>query len=170
VVSCSGSGSFDYRIGRHSARRSPAEPRARRRGGEQLRLSATTATTTANITAATLTPAITASNKTYDGTSSATIACTLTGVVGRRRGQLQRHGELRICRGRHRQDGYEQHPGARWRAGRQLRPVGDDDDDDGQHHGRDADAGDHGEQQDLRRHVERDDQLHADRSWSAATS
>src|SRR6185436_8744227 len=45
-------------------------------------LSGTTATTTANITAATLTPAITATNKTYDGTSSAVISCTLTGVVG----------------------------------------------------------------------------------------
>src|SRR5204862_4319 len=45
-------------------------------------LSSTSASTTANITAATLTPAITAANKTYDGTSSATISCTLTGVVG----------------------------------------------------------------------------------------
>src|SRR6185312_7154072 len=45
-------------------------------------LSATTATTTANITAATLTPAITATSKTYDGTSSAAVSCTLTGVVG----------------------------------------------------------------------------------------
>src|SRR4029078_10074062 len=45
-------------------------------------LSATTATTTANITAATLTPAITATNKTYDATPPAAIGCTLTGVVG----------------------------------------------------------------------------------------
>jgi hypothetical protein len=45
-------------------------------------LSTTSATTTANITAVTLTPAITAANKTYDGTSTAAIACTLTGVVG----------------------------------------------------------------------------------------
>src|SRR6185503_10463448 len=37
---------------------------------------------TANITAATLTPAITASNKTYDSTSSAAISCTVTGVIG----------------------------------------------------------------------------------------
>src|SRR6185436_15125873 len=45
-------------------------------------LSGTTATTTANITAATLTPAITATSKAYDGTSSAVITCTLTGLVG----------------------------------------------------------------------------------------
>src|SRR6185503_4902170 len=45
-------------------------------------LSARSATTTASITAATLTPAITATNKIYDGTSSAAISCTLTGVVG----------------------------------------------------------------------------------------
>src|SRR4029079_6189441 len=45
-------------------------------------LSATTATTTANITAATLTPAITATSKVYDATASAAINCTLTGVIG----------------------------------------------------------------------------------------
>src|SRR6185503_3392011 len=45
-------------------------------------LSATDATTTANITAATLTPAITATNKIYDATASAAISCTLTGVLG----------------------------------------------------------------------------------------
>src|SRR6185503_8593262 len=45
-------------------------------------LSATGATTTANITAATLTPAITATSKTYDSTTAAAINCTLTGVVG----------------------------------------------------------------------------------------
>src|SRR4029077_2514532 len=45
-------------------------------------LTATMATTTANIAAATLTPAITAANKTYDGIAAAAISCTLTGVVG----------------------------------------------------------------------------------------
>ena len=41
-----------------------------------------TATTTANITAATVTPSITASNKTYDGNNTATIASrSLTGVI-----------------------------------------------------------------------------------------
>ncbi len=47
-------------------------------------LSTTTATTTANITAASiLIPSITADNKIYDGTTAATIATrTLTGVIG----------------------------------------------------------------------------------------
>ena len=41
-----------------------------------------TATTTANITSKDLTPAITAANKTYDGTTTATIATrTLTGII-----------------------------------------------------------------------------------------
>ena len=46
-------------------------------------LSSTTATTTADITGKLLTPSVTASNKTYDGNTSATIATrTLTGIVG----------------------------------------------------------------------------------------
>ncbi len=46
-------------------------------------LSSTTATDTADITAAVLTPSITANNKPYDGTTAATIATrTLTGVLG----------------------------------------------------------------------------------------
>ncbi len=46
-------------------------------------LASTSASTTADITAATLTGSITANNKTYDGTTTATIATrTLSGVVG----------------------------------------------------------------------------------------
>src|SRR6185503_15721246 len=46
-------------------------------------LSSTTATTTANITAATVTPVITAANKIYDRTTSAALAsCTVTGALG----------------------------------------------------------------------------------------
>ena len=46
-------------------------------------LSSTTATTTAAITALTVTPAITAANKVYDGTTSATLtSCTVTGALG----------------------------------------------------------------------------------------
>ena len=46
-------------------------------------LASTTATTTASITAVSLTPAVTVANKMYDGTMSATLtSCTLTGVVG----------------------------------------------------------------------------------------
>jgi hypothetical protein len=46
-------------------------------------LSSTTATTTAAITAVTVTPAVTAANKPYDGTTSAALStCTLTGVLG----------------------------------------------------------------------------------------
>ena len=38
-------------------------------------LASTTATTTANITAVTLTPTVTAANKVYDGTTAATASC-----------------------------------------------------------------------------------------------
>ena len=41
----------------------------------------TTASGTGQITAATVTPSVTASNKTYDGTTTATTACTLSGVL-----------------------------------------------------------------------------------------
>ena len=45
-------------------------------------LASATATTTANITAVTLTATVAAANKTYDGTTSATVtSCALTGVV-----------------------------------------------------------------------------------------
>ena len=46
-------------------------------------LASTTATTTAAITALTVTPAVTAANKVYDGTTSATLtSCTVTGALG----------------------------------------------------------------------------------------
>ena len=46
-------------------------------------LSATTATTTAAITATTLTPSIVVAGKAYDGTAGATVtSCTLSGLVG----------------------------------------------------------------------------------------
>ncbi len=45
-------------------------------------LSSTTATTTASITPKPVTPSITASNKSYDGTTAATATCSLAGVVG----------------------------------------------------------------------------------------
>src|SRR4029078_1935849 len=45
-------------------------------------LAATTATTTADITAVTLTPHVTATNKVYDGSPAApTATCSLTGLV-----------------------------------------------------------------------------------------
>jgi hypothetical protein len=151
VVSCSGTGSFaSAAVGTGKTVTSSNLVLGGAQAGNYA-LSATTATTTANITAATLTPAITASNKTYDGTSAAAISCTLTGVVGSGRGQLQRHGQLRLCRGRHGQDGQQHRSQPGRRAGRQLRAVGDDRDDDGEHHRGDADAGDYGDEQDLRR-------------------
>ena len=46
-------------------------------------LSSTSATTSANIATAMLTATVTAANKTYDGTTSATVTgCTLSGVIG----------------------------------------------------------------------------------------
>src|SRR5204863_4125243 len=45
-------------------------------------LASTTATTTANLTALALTATVTAANKIYDGTTSATSTCALTGIVG----------------------------------------------------------------------------------------
>ena len=45
-------------------------------------LSSATATTTANITPKPLTASIAASNKVYDGTASASVTCSLTGVIG----------------------------------------------------------------------------------------
>ena len=82
VVTCAGTGSFDYGgvgTGKTVTANGLSLSGA---AASNYALSATTATTTANITAATLTPAITATNKTYDGTASAAISCTLTGVVG----------------------------------------------------------------------------------------
>src|SRR5436190_911284 len=45
-------------------------------------LASTTATTTADITAVTVTATVTAANKVYDGTTAASAACALTGIVG----------------------------------------------------------------------------------------
>ena len=45
-------------------------------------LASPTATTTANITAVSLTAAVAAANKVYDGTTATTATCTLTGLVG----------------------------------------------------------------------------------------
>src|SRR5204862_2863792 len=45
-------------------------------------LASTTATTTAKITARTVTATVTAANKVYDGTTAASAACALTGIVG----------------------------------------------------------------------------------------
>src|SRR5205814_1781830 len=82
VVTCSGTGSFaSAAVGAGKTVTSSDVALSGAAAGNYA-LSSTSATTTASITAATLTPAITAANKTYDGTSSATISCTLTGVVG----------------------------------------------------------------------------------------
>jgi hypothetical protein len=52
-------------------------------GADAVNYALTQPSTTADITAATLTASITADNKTYDGTTAATIATrTLSGVVG----------------------------------------------------------------------------------------
>ena len=82
VVTCSGTGSFaSAGVGAAKTVTSSNLALSGAAAGNYA-LSSTTASTTANITAATLTPAITAANKTYDGTSSATISCSLTGVFG----------------------------------------------------------------------------------------
>ena len=151
VVTCSGTGSFDTAAVGTGKTVTANGLSLSGAAASNYALSATSATTTANITAATLTPAITATNKTYDGTSSAAISCTLTGVVGSDVVSLQRHGQLRHRGSRHRQDGDGQRPQPVGRGGQQLRAVGDERDDDGEHHGRHGDAGDHGDEQDLRR-------------------
>jgi hypothetical protein len=82
VVTCSGTGAFDTAaVGTGKTVTSSNLVLGGALAGNYA-LSASTATATANITAATLTPAITASNKTYDGTAAAAIACTLTGAIG----------------------------------------------------------------------------------------
>ena len=83
VVTCSAAtASFDTRERRHGQDGDGDRHHAGGRGGGELHAwRATTATTTADITAVTLTPAVTAANKVYDGTASATLtSCTLTGV------------------------------------------------------------------------------------------
>src|SRR4029077_9736123 len=82
VVTCSGTGSFaSTAVGTAKTVTTSNLTLGGVQAGNYT-LSSTSTTTTANITAATLTPAITASNKAYDGTSAAAISCTLTGVVG----------------------------------------------------------------------------------------
>src|SRR6185369_6016538 len=81
VVTCSGTGSFDTAAVGSGKTVTANGLSLSGAASSNYALSATTATTTANITAATLTPAITATNKVYDATASAAIACTLTGVV-----------------------------------------------------------------------------------------
>ena len=82
----------------------------------------TTATTTADITAAALTGSITAANKVYDGNTAATITSrTLTGVIGGDTVELRRrHGHLRRQERGHGQDGDRDGPGPRGRRRRQL--------------------------------------------------
>src|SRR4029077_7675701 len=82
VVTCSGTGSFDTAAVGIAKTVTSSNLVLGGAAASNYALSATTATTTASITAATLTPAITATNKTYNGTASAAISCTLTGVVG----------------------------------------------------------------------------------------
>src|SRR5204862_5686487 len=82
VVTCSGTGSFDTAsVGNGKSVTSSSLTLGGAQSGNYA-LSSTNASTTADISAATVTPAITAANKTYDGTSNAAISCTLTGVVG----------------------------------------------------------------------------------------
>src|SRR5207244_1709672 len=81
VVSCGGTGSFASATVGTGKTVTSSNLTLGGAAAANYALSLTTASTTANITAATLTPAITASNKTYDGTATATIACTLTGVI-----------------------------------------------------------------------------------------
>ena len=122
-------------------------------------LTSTTATATANITPATVTGSVAASDKVYDGTTAATITTrSLTGALGTDDVSLS-GGTARLCRQERGQwqdgDGDRSDPGRRRR--RQLRPelhVG-------QHHGLDhlgpGDAARHGRQQGLRRHHRRHD-------------
>src|SRR6185436_18719749 len=82
VVACVGTGSFDSSaVGTGKTVTANGLSLAGAQASNYA-LSATTATTTADISAATLTPAITVNSKTYDGTSSTAINCTLTGVIG----------------------------------------------------------------------------------------
>jgi hypothetical protein len=109
----------------------------------------------------TLTPAITAANKTYDATSAGGDRLHADRRRRRRRRELQRHGSFdtaAVARARRSRE----HLAARRRGGEQLRAVATTRRRP-RTSPRDADAGDYGEQQGLRRHVERGDQLHVDR-------
>ena len=117
-----------------------------------------------------MTPAVTAANKVYDGTTSGD-AHELhgDGVVG---------GDAVTCTGTAAFDTASVGTGKTVtasgltltrRGGGQLHAVGDDGDDDRGHHGGDGDAGDHGGEQGLRRHDGGDaHELHGDGA-SAAT-
>ena len=104
-------------------------------------LATTTATTTAAITARTVTPVATAANKIYDGTTAATLtSCTLTGALG---------GDVVACTGtatfaqrccRERQDRHGHRLDADGGGGGQLRPVVHDRDYDRLDYGADGDA------------------------------
>src|SRR5256885_8466792 len=82
VVTCSGTGSFASAAVGAGKTVTSSDLMLSGAAAGNYAPSSTSATTTANITAATLTPALTAANKTYDGPSSAAISCTLTGVGG----------------------------------------------------------------------------------------
>src|SRR6185436_16703826 len=77
IVSCSGTGSFDTANVGTGKTVTSSNLALSGAAASNYALSVTDATTTATISAATLTPAITATNKTYDGTSSAAVSCTL---------------------------------------------------------------------------------------------
>ena len=136
-------------------------------------LASTTATTTAAITAKTLTPSLVAASKPYDGLTGATRheLHAERAWSARMSSAARRHGELRQRGGRHRQDGHGQRARAERRGGRQLRAGVDDGDDDGGHHGEDADPGPGRGEQALRRPDRRHrHRLHAERAWSARMS
>src|SRR6185436_8720670 len=81
VVTCNGTSTFDTPdVGRGKA----VTATGLSLGGAaaaNYALTATTTSTTANITAILATPAMTAASKPYDGTTAATISCTLSGTV-----------------------------------------------------------------------------------------
>ena len=118
-------------------------------------------TTTANITAATLTvTGITAANKTYNGTprrrSQGLATASLVGVAGGRHGDAgDQRGHGHVClEGRgHGHHGVGGRSDDQRHGGDGGRLHADAAHHDGQHHGGDADGdGDHGGQQDVRRH------------------
>src|SRR5207245_631066 len=120
-----------------------------------------------------LTSNVTAANRTYDGTTAATITGrSLTGVVAgdtvSRTGGTGPvttktvHRRVRQQDRRHGQDGDRDGPRPLGRRLRQLRALDDDRDDDGRHHRGDAVARDHGVEQGLRRRRLGDDRVALD--------
>ena len=135
-------------------------------GASNYVLSSTTATTTANITPATVTPVITAANKVYDGTTTATLTSCSTGVVSGRRGGVHRHRRVR-----HRERGFGQDgdrdPDADGPGRRRLRPAVLDRVTTAAITPAVVTAGGHGGEQGLRRHHQCDaHELHRRRQWS----